>query len=970
MSLQPRIRAAGWGCARLARVLVASAACASAWPSAVQAACPLPTGTQQFHTWETMVPASATPLTSGASVPEAFTLPAGCAVSSMTVRIEWDVIANDVDLDVLLPGGEKVSAANYQAAVGAAAEEAVIANPKAGQYSATALGYVNADTVVRGTVTVDVTGDADPTDPGEEPNPPVGDIVSDPMRPRVVVAVIDSGINPYHGYYYQGGDLYGDTVPSSVTQEVLDAFGVAPENVVELHRSGNVEADIAADEAFWSRVERGKAYHFKGTNIIAVSYAGSGLDPLVPTTAKSAHGVGTSSAVLRANPEAVVVFVETEGDLGNDAAHEYAFLHPSIDIVSNSYGVSIPNTGFPLPETRAFHATYQGVVEQGKLHFASGGNGPGLTPLRAGAGPWWSIGVGGIEEDSSEGDTLISGVFPDFVSDFTQPLAYCMDCEAGLESVGGTSFSTPRAAGLASRVLLEARRLVHHAGAVRAVDGKPVMAAGKGYLISNWFLRRALEQAAWIPGTEEYDPIEGVFDVAGLPINPLAPWLQIAWGDLTVNDGKDVVAKALGHLNLGMTLNDKDVGYCDFQTAIIQERQLYWNEVAPFLPDVLGGDQTGTVPDADPFVYCASTSGSPASNDPGGQPADADADGVVDGLDNCPATANAGQQDADGDGAGDACDGNGANTPPVAMIDGPATATTSQSITFSGAGSSDGDGDALSYMFDFGDGTTTPAGSASSASHVYTAAGRYTVTLSVADGRGGTDTAARTIDVVDSTSSIDAQLAADPTQGRIPLVVHFDASATTGCSGACSYTFVFGDGERSVAQAAATIDYTYDAAGTYHPYVIVTDAANNADVSATLEITTTATVVVTPGNETVAQLVLENAIGPAPLRVTFDGSRSIAADGRRIVSYRFDFGDGSTPVDGTQSVVSHVYTVPGTYTPSLTVTDSASATSVARAAKVSVGGVASGSEREGGGGALGWIALLPLLLAAARARRP
>ena len=37
-------------------------------------------------------------------------------------------------------------------------------------------------------------------------------------------------------------------------------------------------------------------------------------------------------------------------------------------------------------------------------------------------------------------------------------------------------------------------------------------------------------------------------------------------------------------------------------------------------------------------------------------PADTDADGVTDGLDNCPAVANPGQADGDGDGTGDACD--------------------------------------------------------------------------------------------------------------------------------------------------------------------------------------------------------------------------------------------------------------------------------------------------------------------------
>ena len=620
---------------------------------AANAQCALPLGSSTLHEWTVSVGPGVAGVELLDTDPEAFSLPEDCTVSEMLVRIEWDGASDDIDLYVTAPSGSEYSSAQG----GSTPEEVLIASPAPGEYSADARAWLNLPTDVYGTVTVNVVDGG--TGGGGGGGTPVeyGEIPSAPNEPRVIVADIDSAINPYHDIFYTGGPVYGDSVPHSVTQEILSELGVKPENIVQLTRTGNLAADLEADRAFWDNVVPGELYYFVGTNVIATSLAGAGLDPLIPDPDKSAHGLGTSNSVIAANPEAVLFFIETEGALGNDQAHELAFLNPAVDMITTSYGVSIPGTGFPLPETRAFHATYEGVVEMGKLHFSSGGNAPGLTPYRAGAGPWWSIGVSGIEEDSSEGDTLLSGLFPDFVSDFTQTLAYCMDCESEQdEYVAGTSFSTPRAAGVASRVLLEARRRLGHVGGIRDVIGTPTMAVGKTLSVTNWFLRRALEQAAWIPGIEEYDPVEGVFDVFGLPINPLAPWAQIAWGDLTAAPEKQVIDKALGHLNLGMTLNEKEAGYCDFQTLIIQERQLYWNEVAPFLPDVLGGDETGQTPENDPFIYCDSTIGIPASNDPGGVPVDTDGDGVVDGVDNCPAIGNADQADMDGDGIGDACD--------------------------------------------------------------------------------------------------------------------------------------------------------------------------------------------------------------------------------------------------------------------------------------------------------------------------
>ncbi|HEX7168940.1 MAG TPA: choice-of-anchor U domain-containing protein [Acidimicrobiales bacterium] len=512
------------------------------------------------------------------------------------VNLAWPAAAKDyLTLAVRSPGG----AVATSIFVNTSYQEALIADPAPGEY----LILVRESRTTG--ASFELTGNATRSDrPELGPLPP---IASDPARPRVVVADLDSAINPYHSFYYGGSEIYPTAHPSSVTQEVLDAFGVKPENVVELTRTGNLAADLAADAPFWDRVQRGEPYHFRGTNIIAISFSADGETNLVPNTEQSAHGVGTSAAVLRANPDAVMLFVEQGTALGSEESHGYAFTHPAVDILTTSYGVSIPETGFPLPETSAFEHTYDGVVNRGKLHFSSGGNGPGLTPFRAGAGPWWSIGVSGIEEGSSEGDTLLSGNFADFVSDYTQDLPYCLDCTTGYESVGGTSFSTPRAAGVASRVLLEARAAKAHAGGIATVDGRAVMVRGTdGTTIDNWHLRRALEQAAWIPDSLAYDPVAAATDLVGVPINPVAPWVQVAWGDLTALPEKGVVPAALSELGLGTTPRVKADGYCDFQTGIIETRKLYWDEVASQLPPppVIGGEQPPGAPAQDPFVYC------------------------------------------------------------------------------------------------------------------------------------------------------------------------------------------------------------------------------------------------------------------------------------------------------------------------------------------------------------------------------
>jgi len=88
-----------------------------------------------------------------------------------------------------------------------------------------------------------------------------------------------------------------------------------------------------------------------------------------------------------------------------------------------------------------------------------------------------------------------------------------------------------------------------------------------------------------------------------------------------------------------------------------------------------------------------------------------------------------------------------ANRPPRAQIAGPNETEVNVLLNLSGEGSSDPDNDKLTYKWDFGDGTTASF-TFPNATHRFAKVGNYPVRLTVEDGKGGTDTATKTITVI------------------------------------------------------------------------------------------------------------------------------------------------------------------------------------------------------------------------------
>lgn len=405
-----------------------------------------------------------------------------------------------------------------------------------------------------------------------------------PPEPRVIVAAIDTGMNPYHEFFHHGGEgPYLEDAPSAVTPDVLAELGIGEDQVIDVTRTGDIAADLAADEEQWAAVERGVPYWYKGTNVIGISFASN--NRLRPEPPKSAHGVGVTASVLNANPEAIVVLVEGWGSTGE----EWAFTHPAVDIITTSYG---PRGSPPLPGP--LNRSYSGVVQRGKLHFGAVDNSPALSPVDTTGGPWWSIGVAGYQEGEGEGRQPLSGSLPDFVGDFTQRLPYCFGCDFGESTVNGTSFATPRSAGTMSKVLLEARRAAGHTGGI-VTDGvdRPAMVVGPDGALTNWDLRRALEQGAYTLTPEDHSG-----SAANPPASPVAAWTLIGWGAITPDPERGVIEQTLAHLGVeGEATRTKSADTCAGMTALMEARRQYWTYYGTL-------DDEGWLEDDFPYRSC------------------------------------------------------------------------------------------------------------------------------------------------------------------------------------------------------------------------------------------------------------------------------------------------------------------------------------------------------------------------------
>ncbi|MBI3804305.1 MAG: PKD domain-containing protein, partial [Nitrospirae bacterium] len=162
------------------------------------------------------------------------------------------------------------------------------------------------------------------------------------------------------------------------------------------------------------------------------------------------------------------------------------------------------------------------------------------------------------------------------------------------------------------------------------------------------------------------------------------------------------------------------------------------------------------------------------------------------------------------------------NTPPKAALTASPSTADPLLFGFDGSKSSDAEGAIATYAWDFGDNATD---SGSAASHRYSAPGSYTVSLTVSDAAGLSQTASVTISVTGEVGAPVAQLsstAADPSASALQFA--FDGSASVGGDGSLThYEWDLGD---QTVKEGAQIEHQYTKSGDYQVKLKVTNDKN------------------------------------------------------------------------------------------------------------------------------------------------
>lgn len=373
---------------------------------------------------------------------------------------------------------------------------------------------------------------------------------------NVVIAMIDTGGNPYHQDFRAPGRLdhpstYLTGFPANA-QDVPLCFidGAAGSYGYNDNCSSSFATAYTSDAAAWAQVADEELVWFPGTKLMGISFShtDAGTPRTVdssPSDAAFAHGSWVSSTAVGNRygtcPECLLVIIEADTAADIDRAWMWAAQQPWIDVVTTSISIGDLATG---SNPGLFYGKHDAAVEaseNGKVFVTAAGNGAanlGLVPTTTFNLDSSSPAV--IAVGASNANGLYSH-WSDFPAEITgNGESRQVSASASLSAstaVGGTSFSAPGAAGVLARSLLAARQACGDSveGASTVGGAKTLLRAGSGCLPSSGpfangvLTRDELHEAFVKNAAPAYDQLTLVPGPAG--------WVKNAYGAVDMGHG-------------------------------------------------------------------------------------------------------------------------------------------------------------------------------------------------------------------------------------------------------------------------------------------------------------------------------------------------------------------------------------------------------------------------------------------------
>ena len=247
---------------------------------------------------------------------------------------------------------------------------------------------------------------------------------------------------------------------------------------------------------------------------------------------------------------------------------------------------------------------------------------------------------------------------------------------------------------------------------------------------------------------------------------------------------------------------------------------------------------------------------------------------------------------------------------PVAAFTSAPDQSNYEQIDFDASSSSDSVGTITSYSWSFGDTSANGPGTSTQEdpSYTYASPGTYTVTLTVTNDAGQTNTITEPVTVDDAPTATLTPSTTVTTPGSAVSFTSTAASPATGGS-ITNYSWNFGDGT-TLSGTNPDPTHTYALPGNYTVTLTVTDNLGETHTaSATLTV------------DSAPNVAFTASANPATAGSTVGFNAGSSSDSYgTITGYSWNFGDGATAAGLAPT---HAYADPGNYTVSLTVTNNA-----------------------------------------------